>query len=51
MIPAGLVDRVDPEERKVYLRATKDDVKKAPDYDPNRRSEEQRDDVDARYAA
>jgi hypothetical protein len=51
MIPAGLVDRVDPEESKVYLRATKDDIKKAPDYDSNRRSEDQRDDVDAHYAA
>lgn len=49
MIPAGLVDRVDPEQRKVYLRATKDDVKNAPDYDPKRRSDEQRDSVGAHY--
>jgi hypothetical protein len=51
MIPAGLVDRVDPDERKVYLRATKDDIKNAPDYDPNRASGEQHDEVDAHYAA
>ena len=36
MIPAGLVERVDPEERKVYLSVTKDEVKSAPDYDPDR---------------
>src|SRR4051812_35748073 len=36
MIPAGLVERVDPEERKVYLSVTKDEVKNAPDYDPDR---------------
>jgi hypothetical protein len=49
MIPAGLVERVDPEERKVYLRASKDDIKKAPDYDDKRRSDEQRDELDAHY--
>jgi hypothetical protein len=26
----------DPEERKVYLSVTKDEVKAAPDYDPDR---------------
>jgi hypothetical protein len=36
MIPAGLVERVDPDERKVYLSVTKDEVKNAPDYDPDR---------------
>ncbi len=36
MVPAGLVERVDPEERKVYLSVTKDEVKAAPDYDPKR---------------
>jgi hypothetical protein len=36
MIPASMVDNVDPQERKVYLRISKDDVKKAPDYDADR---------------
>jgi hypothetical protein len=36
MVPAGLAERVDPEERKLYLAVTKDEVKAAPDYDPDR---------------
>jgi hypothetical protein len=34
--PGGLVERVDPEERKLYLSVTKDEVKAAPDDDPGR---------------
>ncbi|HEY4396193.1 MAG TPA: PRC-barrel domain-containing protein [Acidimicrobiia bacterium] len=51
MIPAGLVERVEPEERKVYLRASKGEIKKAPDYNAERKSAEQRDEVDAHYGA
>ena len=36
MVPAGVVERVDLDARKVYLRVSKDDVKNAPDYDPDR---------------
>ncbi|MBV8952482.1 MAG: PRC-barrel domain containing protein [Actinobacteria bacterium] len=36
MIPAGLVERVDADEKKVFLSVTKDDVKAAPDFDPKR---------------
>jgi hypothetical protein len=49
MIPAGVVERVDPDERKVYLRISKDDVKSAPDYDPDRLFSDQRADVDTHY--
>jgi hypothetical protein len=49
MIPAGVVERVDPQARKVTLRISKDEVKKAPDYDPDRRFSDQRADVDAHY--
>jgi hypothetical protein len=36
MVPAGVVRDVDQDERKVYISMTKDDVKSAPDYDPDR---------------
>jgi hypothetical protein len=39
LLPAGLVDRVDTDEKKVYLAATKDQVKQAPDYDEARRTD------------
>jgi len=35
MIPARVVERVDSGDEKVYLRISKDDVKDAPDYDPD----------------
>ena len=36
LIPAGVVERVDPADHKVYVRMTKDEIKSAPDYDPDR---------------
>ena len=36
MIPAGVVQRIDPDEKKVYVRMTKDQIKDAPDYDADR---------------
>lgn len=33
MIPAGVVSRIDPDEKKVYVTMTKDQIKDAPDYD------------------
>ena len=36
MIPAGAVQRIDPDEQKVYVRLTKDQVKDAPDHDEAR---------------
>src|SRR5829696_8713093 len=36
LIPAGVVERVDDTEEKVYVRMTKDQIKDAPDYDPDR---------------
>src|SRR5215210_8147367 len=34
LVPAGLLERVDPESESVHLSASKDQVKEAPDYDP-----------------
>jgi hypothetical protein len=36
MIPAGVVERVDEEQRKIYVSMTKDEIKGAPDYDADR---------------
>jgi hypothetical protein len=33
MIPAGVVQRVDADEKKVYVNMTKAEIKAAPDYD------------------
>ncbi|MBM7786503.1 PRC-barrel domain-containing protein [Tenggerimyces flavus] len=35
LLPAGLVERVDPAEEKVYVDRTKDQIKDAPEYDPD----------------
>ena len=36
MIPAGVVQRVDADGKKVFVGMTKDQIKDAPDYDPDR---------------
>lgn len=33
MLPAGVVDRIDPEDEKVYVDLTKDQIKNAPEFD------------------
>jgi hypothetical protein len=42
MIPAGVVERLDPEERKVFVSLTKEQIKSAPDYDEGRHREDER---------
>ena len=39
MIPAGVVQRVDIEDSKVYVSMTKDQIKDAPDFDDAHRDE------------
>ena len=36
LIPAGVVTSVDTNDRKVFVAMTKDQIKNAPDYDPDR---------------
>jgi hypothetical protein len=36
MLPAGVIDRVDPDEGKVYVDRTKDEIKAAPEFDEDR---------------
>jgi len=33
LVPAGIVNRIDHDDRKVYVSMTKDQIKNAPDYD------------------
>jgi len=40
MLPAGVIERIDTDDEKVYVDRTKDQIKAAPEYDP---------DVDAGY--
>jgi hypothetical protein len=51
MVPVGLVERVDGDDRKLVLAAPKDVIKDAPDYDEVRRADrEYRDRVADHYA-
>ena len=42
MIPAGVVQRVDPNEKKVFVAMTKEQIKSAPDYDADRHTKDER---------
>ncbi|WP_309114556.1 PRC-barrel domain containing protein [Saccharothrix sp.] len=42
VLPVGTVHRVDHEERKVYVDRTKEQIKNAPEYDPDADAEEHR---------
>ena len=50
MVPAGIVDRVDLDEEKVYVHRTKDEIKNAPELDEARmRDQRYRDDLGSYY--
>jgi hypothetical protein len=36
MLPAGVIDRVDAEDERVFVNRTKDEIKNAPEYEPDR---------------
>ena len=40
MLPAGVVDRVDHENRKVFVSRSKDEIKNAPEFDESRYRDE-----------
>jgi len=42
VLPAGVIDRLDLDDRNVYVDLTKDQIKNAPEYDPDRFDEEYR---------
>jgi hypothetical protein len=39
LLPAGVIERVDLDEEKVYVNRTKDEIKNAPAYDDDRRAD------------
>ena len=39
MLPAGVIERVDPKEERVYVNRTKDQIKNAPEFDDSRRED------------
>jgi hypothetical protein len=39
LLPAGVIDRVDTEEEKVYVNRAKDEIKNAPEFDETRYQE------------
>ena len=36
LLPAGVIDRIDVDERKIYVQRTKDEIKNAPEFDEER---------------
>ena len=42
MLPAGVVQRVDPEEESVFVNRTKDEIKNAPEFDQDNIGDEYR---------
>jgi hypothetical protein len=52
MLPAGVVQRVDTEDKKVYVNRTKDQIKNAPEYDEGKLSDTRyRDELGSYYGA
>ena len=40
LLPAGVIDHVDVTNRKLFVNRTKDEIQKAPEFDPDRYQEE-----------
>jgi hypothetical protein len=52
MLPAGVIDRVDLDEGKIYVDRTKDEIKAAPEFDEDRLADEAyRSDLAGHYGA
>jgi hypothetical protein len=41
LLPAGVIDRVDPDEKKVWVNRTKDEIKSAPEFDEDRYADDE----------
>jgi hypothetical protein len=51
MLPAGVIDRVDQDEEKIYVNRTKDEIKDAPEFDESRyRDEPYREELGGYYS-
>src|SRR5829696_8127362 len=52
MLPAGIIDRVDHDDEKVYVHRTNDEIKDAPEFDEDRyRGEAYRGEVGSYYGS
>lgn len=40
LVPAGVIERIDYDDEKVYVSMTKDEIKDAPDYDESTRDDD-----------
>jgi hypothetical protein len=49
LLPAGVVDRVDLDEERLYVNRTKDEIKNAPEYDEDGDRDEYRSQLSAYY--
>jgi hypothetical protein len=49
LLPAGVIDRIDTDEEKVYVHRTKDEIKNAPEFDEDRFDEAYRNDLGRYY--
>ena len=41
LLPAGTIESIDPEERKVYVDRTREEIKHAPEHDPSGYAEQE----------
>lgn len=52
MLPAGVIERIDPDDEKIWVNRTKDQIKNAPEYDESRLSDTgYRDELGSYYGA
>ena len=50
LLPAGVIDRIDTEDEKVYVNRAKDEIKNAPEFDEKRyRDQDYRDELGGYY--
>jgi hypothetical protein len=51
VLPAGLIDRVDREDARVFVHRTKDEIKSSPEYDETRFDDAYRNELVAYYGS
>jgi hypothetical protein len=51
VLPGGVISKVDPDEKKVFVNRTKDEIKSAPLYDDNRFDRTYREELAMYYGA
>jgi hypothetical protein len=49
LLPAGVIDRIDRDEQKIYVDRTKDEIKAAPEFDKDRLDEAYRGELTGYY--